>query len=345
MKRFNILYILLIPCAYLLYLVGSNYKSEGAFFYGFAENKETELNLDIDCLIAKVYVSPGEEVKEGQLLLEASQAKYDIKLNDLEYDLKEQQVNTELEKTKLSNSISQLEIRKRSDIAELDTEIRSLRAKIELNEKLFDQISSIQVPESSTINKSARIELNELENKRAEIIAPFNQQLDILKSQLKNAGQPQVLQRQRINKEKELVGLEKEKLQIFAPSDGLIGNVHCIDGEHISSFNTLISFYERNPTLVKGFVHEKLILEVKTDADLTVSSSQHPNHEVSGKVIGLGTRIVEIPERLRKIPEQKTYGREVLIKIPANNPFLQKEKVTLNSTNRREHNFLLSFFK
>ena len=345
MKRFNILYFLLIPCAYLLYLAGTNFKSEGAFFYGFAENKETELNLDIDCLIAKVHVRPGEEVKKGQLLLEASQAKYDIKLNELEYDLKEQQVSTEIEKTKLINNISQLEIKKQTDITELDAEIRSLKAKIELNEKLFDQISSIQVPENSTINKSARFELSELENKRTEIIAPINQQIDILKSQLKKAGQPQGLQRQRIKKEKELVGIEKEKLQIFAPSDGLIGNVHCIDGEHVSSFNTLISFYERNPTLVKGFVHEKLILEVKNGADLEVSSSQHPNHEVSGKVIGLGTRIVEIPERLRKIPEYKTYGREVLIKIPANNPFLQKEKVTLNSTIRKEDNFLSSFFK
>ena len=123
----------------------------------------------------------------------------------------------------------------------------------------------------------------------------------------------------------------------------MIGNVHCIDGENISSFKTLISFYERNPTLVKGFVHEKLILEVQLEDKLSVTSSQHPNHEVVGEVVGLGTRIVEIPERLRKIPEAKSYGREVLIKIPAENPFLQKEKVTLNSTNKKESNFLSSF--
>ncbi len=343
MKRFNILYLLLIPCAYLLYLAGTSVQSEGAFFYGFAENKETELNLDVDCLIAMVHVSPGEEVKKGQLLLEASQAKYDLKINDLEYDLKEQQVNTELERAKLKNTIAQLEIKKQAQITELDADIRSLEAKIEINEKLFDQISSIKVPENSTINKSARIELEQLKNTRAEIVAPINQQIAILETQIKNAGQPQVLQRQRLNKERELVDIEKERLQIFAPSDGLIGNVHCIDGENVSSFNTLISFYERNPTLVKGYVHEKLILEVKLDADLSVSSSQHPDHEVQGKVVGLGTRIVEIPERLRKIPEIKTYGREVLIRIPTDNPFLQKEKVTLNSMNRKEGTFLSSF--
>ncbi len=343
MKRFNIFYLLLIPSTYLLYLAGTSFQSEGAFFYGFAENKETELNLDVDCLIAKVYVSPGEEVKKGQLLLEASQAKYDLKINDLEYDLKEQQISTEIEKAKYRNNIAQLEIKKQADIAELDAEIRSLEAKIELNENLFDQISSIEVPENSTINKSARIELNALKNTRAEIIAPIDQQIAILQDQIQKAGRPQVLQKQRIKNERALVDLEKGKLQILAPSDGLIGNIHCIDGENVSSFNTLISFYERNPTLVKGYVHEKLILEVKLDAELSVSSSQHPNHEVQGKVIGLGTRIVETPERLRKVPELKSYGREVLIKIPADNPFLQKEKVTLNSTSRKEGHFLSLF--
>jgi hypothetical protein len=48
-----------------------------------------------------------------------------------------------------------------------------------------------------------------------------------------------------------------------------------------------------------------------------------------GVISGLGHRIIEIPERLRKIPELRTYGREVLIEIPNNNHFLQKEKVLL----------------
>ena len=47
-------------------------------------------------------------------------------------------------------------------------------------------------------------------------------------------------------------------------------------------------------------------------------------------ITGLGSRIVEIPDRLRKNPDLKTYGREVLISIPPTNFFLQKEKVILN---------------
>jgi len=124
----------------------------------------------------------------------------------------------------------------------------------------------------------------------------------------------------------------------------LIGNILCKEGENISSFSTLINFYERNPTLVKGFVHESLILEVQEGDSLVVSSTLHPEQKTSGEVIGLGSRIVEIPERLRKMPELKTYGREVLIRIPSNNNFLQKEKVMLNSLNIEDSHTLAYMF-
>ena len=134
----------------------------------------------------------------------------------------------------------------------------------------------------------------------------------------------------------EIIQYEKEndRLSIHAPSDGLIGSVSCKEGENISAFSTLMNFYKHNPTLVKGYVHESMILEVKVGDELEVSSSLHPDVKIKGIVFGLGSRIVEIPERLRKIAEYKTYGREVLIKIPEENDFLQKEKVLLNTTSK-----------
>ena len=95
----------------------------------------------------------------------------------------------------------------------------------------------------------------------------------------------------------------------------------------------MISFYEQNPTLVKGFVYENLRLAVEVGDTLDVVSVQHPEHRCQGVVTGLGSRIVDIPERLRKTPDYKTYGREVLIAIPPENNFLQKEKVRLNLVN------------
>ena len=117
---------------------------------------------------------------------------------------------------------------------------------------------------------------------------------------------------------------------ILAPSDGLIGNVHCKEGEKIASFGALISFYEESPNLVVGYIHEELILKININDSISIFSSSRPDIQNKGVVKTLGSRIVEIPPRLRKIKELKTFGREIIIEIPSDNPFLQKEKVILN---------------
>jgi len=118
-------------------------------------------------------------------------------------------------------------------------------------------------------------------------------------------------------------------VDIVAPTDGLIGNVHCKEGEHITDFRTLISFYEPNPTLVKAYVHEDYLVKVDIGDEFKISSIKDITQTYTGKVVGLGSRIVEIPARMRKVPEFKTYGREVVIRLPAKSKFLQNEKLIL----------------
>ena len=118
--------------------------------------------------------------------------------------------------------------------------------------------------------------------------------------------------------------------------------MHCKEAENISSFKTLISFYEPNPSQVKGYLHEEMIVEVNVNDSLLVRSLNQEENKYFGVVKGLGSRIVEIPERMRRIPEIKTYGREVLIEIPLDNKLLQKEKVCLLYTSPSPRDATLS---
>ena len=118
-------------------------------------------------------------------------------------------------------------------------------------------------------------------------------------------------------------------IEIMAPIDGLIGNVHCKEGEHITDFRTLISFYEPNPTVVKAYVHENFLVKVDVGDKFKISSIKDATLHYEGTVISLGSRIIEIPARMRKVPEYKTYGREVMIRLPSESRFLQNEKLTL----------------
>jgi len=110
----------------------------------------------------------------------------------------------------------------------------------------------------------------------------------------------------------------------------LIGNIYCKEAEHVPAYKTLLSFYEPHSALIRGFVHENMTLSVDIGHRFTVSSLKDETITYEGKVVGLGSRIVEIPVRLRKMEQVKTYGREVLVSIPKDNLFLQKEKVAMN---------------
>jgi len=52
-------------------------------------------------------------------------------------------------------------------------------------------------------------------------------------------------------------------------------------------------------------------------------------------VLGLGSRIVELPARMWKAPGVPLWGREVIVRIDTTNPLLQGEMVSVQRTEPR----------
>lgn len=335
MKQLNLLYIGLIGVGAVLWYINQSYVQQSSTFYGFAENKETEVNLDHDVLIEAVHVKDGQFVSKGDLLLEVAQSDFELKINDVETDLAEIDFKNQERKRDILNKIKRLEAEKSAKSEKTKTEIEAIKKELEFSKSLLKDLKSIE-PGNPESPSPVEIEIESLKSELATELKPIDVELTQLYTELKSVNTSDHSRKNRLEYEKAYYEKEEKKLKILAPSDGLIGNLRCKEGEHISKFNTLISFYQQNPTIVKGYVHENLILHVKVGDTLEVSSSLHPEHKGIGTVSGLGFRIVEIPERLRKRPEIKTYGREVLIEIPPDNPFLQKEKVVLNLLNLEE---------
>lgn len=338
MKRVNVLYLAIVPCCFILFQMNAKLGKASAFFYGFAENKETELSHDQPVLIHKILVTPGQKVKKGQLLMEVKQSSIDLKIDNASLDLERLQTIALQEKQKLVDRMEQLKVKRSTKVSALTAEIHTLEATINYNQNLLEGLKSIDTESIDPTNTPNAIKLQTLKESLRLTTEPIDTELAQLEKKLVAILKPAQVQRQKLQGEIDFYKIEQSKLDIVAPSNGLIGNILCKEGENISAFSKMINFYEPMPTMVKGFVHESLILQVKEGDSLIVSSSLHPAQKIKGKIIGLGSRIVEIPERLRKIPDFKTYGREVLIRIPSNNPFLQKEKVMLNSLLEKEDN-------
>jgi multidrug resistance efflux pump len=331
LPRFNLVYLALPVAIWGLYRIYEVYSVQSTSFYGMAENKETQINFDHDLLVHKVHVTPGQSVKKGDLLLEVSRLGLDFKLNDLQLGINELEARDAEQIAEVQTKIARLITEKAEKLAEIEAEIKEITTERDLNLWLAQDLKTL--PDSAFTPPAATdlntVKINSLRAAMRTVAAPYEVEIAQLQQLMTLGRQPYRAEMDRLRNESQLQEKERERLKICAPSDGLVGSVQCKAGEHVSSFNPLISFYEEHPNLVVGYVHESLITGVQIGDSIQVASSLQPDNQMKGRISALGHRVVEIPERLRKIPEIKTYGREILIDIPPKNNFLQKEKVSL----------------
>lgn len=328
MKRINIFYLSLILVGVLLWRLHSSLGQEIVSFYGFAENKETEINFNYPVVIRKIHVSPGERVEKGAPLLDIYRIKSKETLSDQPFRIAELRAKAESWSEDKRGAIKLVQIQKEKKLAEVNASIQKVLDEKKLHAKLYEGLKN--VGQEAGQNSSFDDRIKSLEEARDLAAATFDQEIQNLEASLKIGNNPYYAEIKRLEAEQNFE--EEQKVidfQLTAPTDGLVGTIYCKEAEHIPSYKTLISFYEPNPSLVKGFVQEDLMLQVAVNDSFLVRSTKDPNIAYYGKVTGLGSRIVEIPERLRKIPAMKTYGRELLITIPKKNDFLQKEKTIL----------------
>ena len=332
MKKFNLIYFVAIMiCILLLYSLF--FKADNSVtFYGFAENKETEISMDNAIEVEEIFVTVGQKVEKGDSLLNVVSATLPLKISDTEYKIEELETKYNLWKSGLDWKISQYRIELNENTGKIQSQIDQLNAELENNKKLSKTIKSIDSDPNTNyeIVNPTLIKLEALNEALKHTKGIINTQLNNLKSERFADNNPLLSEIRALEVQLTHYQERKKEEVIIAPTNGLIGNVHCKEGEKISSFGALISFYEESPTLVVGYIHEELILKIKINDSIGIFSSSRPDIQNKGIVKTLGSRIVEIPPRLRKIKELKTFGREIIIEIPPENPFLQKEKVILN---------------
>lgn len=322
--RFNPIYLVAVLALVALWQLADNLRSDSLIFYGFAENKETEINMEYPVEVKRIYVTNGERVAAGTVLADTEQADLPKQKTDALLRIEEIRADNERRAVTIRNRIRELEAEMTRQAAEIDAKIERTRQRADYNRQLLQEI---EVPAEDEGRLAASIEA--LREEKTRTLAPLRVELEGLQRELVNSRQNQQARIRRLENEADFYEQKTRKFSLTAPTDGLIGNIHVKEAEFVSSFNTLITFYEENPTLVNGFVQENMSVRVHPGDSVTVLSTVRPDSWCRGIVTGLGSRYVEIPPRLRKMPEIKTYGREILIAIPPRNAFLQKEKVMI----------------
>ncbi|MFK7936026.1 MAG: HlyD family secretion protein [Saprospiraceae bacterium] len=333
MRYFNLFYILVFLIGITLWRLNTTLNTEVVSFYGFAENKETEINFNYPVAVGKIYVQEGQLVKAGEKLLDMYRIKSKERLSEEPFRIAELRAREKVWRNEREGEILDAKNKEQQELANIDAKIADFEKERKFRSELYEDIATNDKNYTPLLDQ-----INNLKEERQLTEQRYQQAVKNLESELKLGKNPYALERQRLQAEQNFAEANtRVEIPLVAPHDGVVGNLYCKEGEHIESFATLVSFYEPNPTLVEGYVQEDLILHVTVNDSFKIRSTKNPDLIIFGQVTGLGSRIVEIPERLRKIPTLKTYGREILVSIPSDNNFLQKEQVILEFVNPPEH--------
>ena len=299
-------------------------------FYGFAESNETEINYNYPVVVDVINVTPGQRVSEGDTLLLISRRKSKDFLSDQAYQIEELQGEWRLWENKQRAEIEALRLSSEQKVKEIDFKIEQINKEKKYKESLAKDLKSVDIPNGAYQPLQAEIDALLLEKSKS--ISRTESTISRLEKNIRLGIEPYSAKIEQLEAEMSFDSSQQiQFISVLAPSDGLIGNITCKEEEHIPSYSTLLSFYEPHSGIIKGYVHEDLTLKVNIGDPFQITSLKDENIQYDGRVVGLGSRIVEIPARLRKMAAVKAFGREVLIEITKENSFLQKEKVSVKA--------------
>lgn len=183
------------------------------------------------------------------------------------------------------------------EITETRSELEELKSQLNLNKELNSKLKSIEsVKDSEVVKSPLYIRMSGL-----------NQKLESLKE-------------------------EKEGLKLYAKVQGHIGEVNYKEGANVSPFSPIMTMHRAQPSRVKGIVHEDVYNEAGPNQKVIVEALNDPSKKVEAVITSVGSKIIPFPERFKKDVNVQVWGREIIIQIPTNNPFLLGEKVLIKNT-------------
>ncbi|WP_428356830.1 hypothetical protein [Methyloprofundus sp.] len=309
----------LLPVCWLLalmsvFVLSASLMDKSLHFFGIAGEREQTISFQYPVEIIQVFVAEGENVGQGELMLEVRRHELKSSLTMLEQEIR----GYELQKQEASNAIDSqlagLNAKKQAISADMDAQIHALELRLKVNTEMMQRFSGFlnganNIPESP--------ELQDLKRKRHFLIQGIQVEIDHLNEQKNATNRPIDMQVNALVQRKEELQRQTVGLKVNAQFDGRIGSVHFKTGELVSPYLPILSLQSRIPRHIKGYIHENVVNDVKLGQQVWVQSialnqDARPLH---GRVVSLGNRIVEYPARLKKNPLVQAWGREVLVRL------------------------------
>jgi len=320
-----------VLCIIVAIILGIVYQGKATMFQGIAEAAETTISVPSATEIVKVHVMPGQSIEAGDTIVELNRPDLTLRISEVTRELDALEGRSNLSTAEIDQKVAEVKAALATRSLTLKAEIRNLETEYQKNKEISSKLKSLKNSSAeSDGNDAMAMQIKSLKNELAVAQANANEQIKLLKSSgrlQKTTGKNEAE-----NLRKELAELQKEQADLvqIAKESWVVGSVNARDGEKLSSFSPIVTLTHKSPTLVRGYIHERMYQRMDVGEKVKIRTLGGTGKAVEGKVVGLSSRIVEFPNRMWKMPEMPIYGREVIITISENNPFLLGEMVTIS---------------
>lgn len=326
--KFNILYLLFPAALAACFWIASDFQYQSVnSFFGIAESEPRSLNFDHDIAVREVFVKTGDLVKKGDTLATFYRAELDEQSLENWSELRLTETERAAEFSILEKEKELVRTRLSADARELQAEISLLITEDSLNTLFRGSVYSDLKPAGNKMvaDKIAarRKQIDDLQKNAAE-------EIRILESKQAALGAVASVRNESTRAAQKQLESEKNRLFLVAPIDGYVETVLVARNALVEAFTELMKINPQSPNTVIGFIHEASDAPLAVGQEVELVSFNRPEVKCSGRITSINPKMTELPLRLRKFIEMRSWGREVFIGLPQDNRFYISEKITIN---------------
>ncbi|MEM1215489.1 MAG: HlyD family efflux transporter periplasmic adaptor subunit [Bacteroidota bacterium] len=321
--RINPVYVVMVIGLLVIVPFTRQLQEQPTEFYGIAQDPDIDVAVDFAGLLLRFTVQEGEAVQAGQTLaylerneLPYAQASLGTERQRLEAERREQSAERQAQ-------IQELQQKRELALFEVDNKLREVTAEQARQRTLTEQLleNAIAIPDQFSA------ELAALQAERAEVTKLYDLQIRTLRQNAQTARAALDARLAQMGVEATELERQRNAQAIKSPAAGVVGSLNIVPGEQVSARQAILSIYQAQPNEVTTYLPEGQRVAIQLGDTLVVRSIQKKDYQVIGTVTGLGSKIRELPVRMRRDPTVQAWGREVRVQLPLPNELLQGERV------------------
>ena len=325
--RFNVLYIL-FPAAILacLWIARDFQGRQGSTFFGIAETEPRILNFDHDLSVREVFIKAGDKIKAGDTLAIFHRAELDKNEFSQYREMITNETARAAERAILEKEKEVVQARLNVDIRELAIDIKLLQTEDSImmvyRGNLYGQSTPVQ-------NRVIKERIEGLQKQMEDLKHQAEEELLVLSAKISATDQIAAEKANKLKGQLTMIATERERLVLISPINGYVEDVYFSVNAMIPAHKDLVKINPDAPNKIIGFIHETNEVPLSIGSNVEMTSFNRPGIVSTGLIVGVNPKMTELPLRLRKFIDLRSWGREVYISIPDTNSFYISEKVNI----------------